>query len=114
MPDYNYSIFKKTITELTVAGWAETSNDDDVLTEIRDFHENLYSPDMGSNFEKSFHDFTEKLSINLPKLTEDKRDALEGKLTLEDCRNALMCLRCGKSPGEEALPLNFTSSSFDW
>lgn len=63
---------KKTITELTVAGGAETSNDDDILVEIRNFYENLYSSDMGSDFQKSFHDFTKNLSINLPKLKEDK------------------------------------------
>lgn len=104
---------KKTITELTVAGGAETSNDDDILAEIRDIYKNLYSSDMESDFEKSFHDFTENLSINLPKLTEDKRDALEGKLTLKDCRKALMCLRSGKSPGEDAFTIEFYKFFFE-
>ena len=44
---------------------------------------------MGGDFEKSFHDLNENLSTNLPKLKENRGDALEGMLRLEECRKAL-------------------------
>ena len=43
----NYT--KKTITDLTVAGGATISNDDDILEEIRGFYENLYKSDLGED-----------------------------------------------------------------
>ena len=97
----NYN--KKTITELTVAGGTTISNDDDILEEIRGFYENLYKTDLVEDSTSLFQGFTENLRTKLPKLTGDQRDLLEGKLTLEECRRALMCLRCGKSPGEDGL-----------
>jgi len=99
----NYN--KKTITELTVAGGTTISNDDDILEEKRGFYENLYKTDLGEDSTLLFQGFTENLRTKLPKLTEDQRDLLEGKLTLEECRRALMCLRCGKSPGAESHPV---------
>ena len=41
----NYN--KNTMTELTVAGGTTTSNDDDILEEIRGFYENLYERGVG-------------------------------------------------------------------
>lgn len=89
----NYN--KKTITELTVEGGITISNDDDILEEIRGFYENLYKTDLGEDSTFLFQDFTENLRSKLPKLSGDQKDLLEGKLTLEECRRALMCLRCG-------------------
>ena len=80
----NYN--KKTITELTVAGGTTISNDDDILEEIRGFYEDLYKTDLGEDSTLLFQGFTENLGINLPKLSEDQRDLLEGKLMLEECR----------------------------
>ena len=62
---------------------------------------------MESDFEKSFHDFTENLSINLPELTEDKKNALEVELTLKECKEALMCLGSGKTPGKDGFTVEF-------
>lgn len=44
---------------------------------------------------------------------EDQRDVLEGKLTLEECRKALTCLRCGKSPGEDGFTVEFYKFFFE-
>ena len=89
----NYN--KKTITELTVAEGTAISSDDDILEEIRGFYENFYKPDLGEDSTLLFQGFTENLRTTgkLPKLSGDQRDLLEGKLTLEECRRALMRLR---------------------
>ena len=107
----NYN--KKTITELTVAGGTTISNDDDILEEIRGFYENLYKTDLGEDSTSLFQGFTENLRTKLPKLTGDQRDLLEGKLTLEECRRALMCLRRGKSPGEDGFTVEFYQFFFE-
>ena len=46
----------------------------------------------------------ENLRTKLPKLSGDQKDLLEGKLTLEECRRALMCLRCGTHPVKTVFP----------
>ena len=90
----NYT--KKTITELTGAGGTTISNDDDILDEIRGFYETLYKSDLGEDSTSLFQSFTENLRTELPKLSGDQKDLLEGKLTLEECRRGMMCLRRGK------------------
>ena len=107
----NYT--KKTITELIVAGGTTISNDDDILEEIRGFYENLYKSDLGEDSTSLFQGFTENLRTELPKLSGDQKDLLEGKLTLEECRRALMCLRCGKSPGEDGFSVEFYQFFFE-
>ena len=89
----NYN--NKTITELTVAGGTTISNDDDILEEMRGFYENVYKKNLGEDSTLLFQGFTENLGTNLPKLSGDQRDLLEGKLTLEECRRALMCTVSG-------------------
>ena len=107
----NYT--KKTITELIVAGGTTISNDDDILEEIRGFYENLYKSDLREDSTSLFQGFTENLRTELPKLSGDQKDLLEGKLTLEECRRALMCLRCGKSPGEDGFFVEFYQFFFE-
>ena len=107
----NYN--KKTITELTVAGGTTISKEDDILVEIRSFYENLYNTDLGDDSTSLFQDFTDTLKTKLPKLSEDQRDVIEGKLTLEECRKALMSLRCGKSPGEDGFTVEFYKFFFE-
>ena len=107
----NYN--KKTITELTVAGGTTISNDDDILEEIRRFYENLYKTDLGEDSTLLFQGFTENLRTKVPKLSGVQKDLLEGKLTLEKCRSALMCLRCGKSPGEDGFSVEFYQFFFE-
>lgn len=107
----NYN--KKTITELTEGGGTTISNDDDILEEIRGFYENLHKTDLGEDSTLLFQGFTENLRTKLPKLSGDQRDLLEGKLTLEECRRALLCLRCGKSPGEDGFTVKFYQFFFE-
>lgn len=50
---------------------------------------------------------------NLPKLCEDKKVELEGKLTLEECRKTLMALGNGKGNGEDGRTAEFYKRFFD-
>ena len=107
----NYN--KKTITELIVAGGTPISNDDDTLEEIRGFYENLYETDLGEDSTSLFQGFTENLRNKLPKLSRDQKDLLEGKLTLEECKRALWCLRLGKLSDEDGFTLEFYQIFFE-
>ena len=62
-----------------------------------------------------FQDFTENFTRNLPKLAKDQRDVLEGKLSLEECWKALICLQCRKLPGKDGFTGEFKNSlSSSW
>jgi len=108
----NYN--KKTIIELTVAGGTTISDDDDILEEIRSFYENLYKTDLGEDSTSLFQGFTENLRNKLPKLSRDQRDLLKGKLTLEECKKALWCLRRGQAPGEDGFTVEFYQFSLNY
>ena len=55
--------------------------------------------------------FTNNLEI--PQLTEDMRDKLEGPLTYEECKEALSSFIKDKSPGEDAFTTEFYIKFFD-
>ena len=69
--------------------------------------------DLGEDSTSLFQGFTENLRIKLPKLSRDQRDLLKGKLTLEECKRALWCLRRRKSPGEDGFPVQFYKIFFE-
>ena len=106
----NYN--NKTISELSNAEGETISKDDDILEEIRNFYDILYTADRNIGSNESFQAFTGNLKTNLPKLSEDKKIQLEGKLTLEECRKSLMCLGNGKSPGEDGFTVEFYKHFF--
>ena len=53
----------------------------------------------------SFEIFTE--SMEIPKLDDAERDALEGPLTGEECKKSLETFENGKSPGEDGFKVEF-------
>ena len=55
--------------------------------------------------------FTNNLEI--PQLTEDMRDKLEGPLTYEECKEALSSFSKDKSPGEDGFTAEFYIKFFD-
>ena len=107
------STWNETIIELTVEEGGTISEDNDILEEILRFNEHLYTTEMDIDLNDSFANFTEDLSTNLQKVTENERDTLEGKLTLVECRRALKCLGSGKSPGEYGFTLEFYKFFFE-
>jgi len=68
---------------------------------------------LGEDSTSLFEGFTENLRTKLPKLSGDQKELLEGKLTLEECRRALICLRCGKPPGEDSFSVEFYQFFFE-
>ena len=46
-------------------------------------------------------------SLNLPKLSNDDRLSCEGKLTLQECREALNSMKNCKTPGNDSLAKEF-------
>ena len=55
--------------------------------------------------------FTENMEI--PKLDDVERDALDGPLTYEECKKSLDTLENGKSPGEDGFTVEFYKHFFD-
>ena len=71
---------------------------------MEDFYYNLYKS-KGSLSEAEFHQFTSELS--LPKISDDEREALEGVLSFDECKEALESLNDNTSPGEDGFTIEF-------
>ena len=93
----------KTITaELETSEGGKITSDDYKKIEI--FYQNLYQSEYAGSHEL----FTDLVhSVQLPKLSDDDKDSLEGKLTIAECRLTLKTFKFGKSPGEEGLTVEF-------
>ena len=52
-------------------------------------------------------------SLKTPKLQDQQRNELEGKITLVECKVVLRTLSSGKSPGEDGFTWEFDNCSFD-
>ena len=72
---------KKIISELTVADGCLTVNENQIMDEIKLFYENLYNSSNNSTNE-DFHEFTNNINQQLPKLSTEQYNGIEGKLTL--------------------------------
>ena len=74
----------------------------EILNEIQRFYADLQKSDSEENPDVAdFDAFTHEL--HLPKLSNAQRDALEGMLTIEECKTTLRTFSLGKSPGEDTL-----------
>ena len=52
-------------------------------------------------------------SLKTPKLQDQKRNELEGEITLVECKVGLRTLSSGKSPGEDGFAWEFYNCFFD-
>ena len=111
MEQRNYN--NKKISQLTTAEGKSVSQDGDILEELLKFYESLYTADSSICSNDAFEPFTENIRRNLPKLSEDKKVELERRLTLEECRKALMAFGNGKSPGGDGVNVEFYKCFFD-
>ena len=75
-----------------------------ILKEIYNFYSNLYS-------KKSLRSEDECLqylvSISTPQLSSTDREVCKGKITMQDCWEALVSMNDGKSPGNDGLTKEF-------
>ena len=89
--------------------WSEQSNEVTtdpkcIMTELMKFYSELYTP-------RSLKTETECMAylhnLNLPKLSNDDRRSCEGKLTLQECWEALTSMKNCKTRGNDGLTKEF-------
>ena len=72
---------KKVISELRMADGHVTVNESQIMEEVTLFYENLYtSTNNGTN--EDFQEFTTNINQQIPKLSREQCNEIEGKLTL--------------------------------
>ena len=84
MEKRNYN--KKTIRELRLEDESTTINDKQILDQIEVYFRDLYTSAKAFSQEE-YDEFTQHLQI--PKLSDDDRDNLEGPLSYDECKNVL-------------------------
>ena len=89
--------------------WSETSNEvtNDpkcIMTELKKFYSELYTP-RSLKTETECMDYLH--SLNLPKLSNNDRLSCEGKLTLQECWEALTSMKNCETPGNDSLTKEF-------
>ena len=82
----------------------EITDEKMILKEINNFYSNLYS----KKSRKSEDECLQYLaSISTPQQSSTDREACEGKITMQNCWEALMSMKDGKSPGNDGLTKEF-------
>ena len=104
----NYN--KKTIRELRQEDESTTTNNKQILDQIEAYFRDLYTS--GKTFSQDEYDeFIQHLQI--PKLSDEDRDNLEGPLCYEECKNVLESFQNDKSPGEDGFTVEFYKLFYD-
>jgi len=100
---------KKVISELKRSDGKIIVNDQDIMTNIQTFYENLYSSniDLSSN---AFIDFGRDLQF--AKLSDEEKSNLDGKIMLEECEKILNTFQNRKSPGDDGYTAEFYKQFF--
>ena len=99
----NYN--KKTIRELRLEDESTTINDKQILDRIENYFRDLYTS-VKIFSQDEYDEFTQHLQI--PKLSDEDRDSLEGPLTYEECKNVLE-----SSTGEDGFTVEFYKFFYD-
>ena len=102
---------KKTITELETSEGVKITGHNQLLQEIENFYQSLYQSEYGGSHEL-FADFVH--SVQLPKLSDDDKENLEGELTIPECRQILKTFNFGKSPDEDCFTVEFYTKFFEF
>ena len=75
-----------------------------ILEEIKSFYTNLYT----SKLRKTERECSQYIaSINTPKLSDTDKLSCEGKLTLQNCWDALSLMESGKTLGSDGFTKEF-------
>ena len=101
---------QKTIAELETSEGVKITDYKQILQEIENFYQNLYQSEYAGSHEL-FADFVH--SVQLPKLSDDDKENLEGELTNAECRLILKTFNFGKSPGEDGFTAEFNMKFFE-
>ena len=100
---------KKVISELKRADWNTIVNEQEIMTAIQTFYENLHSSDIDHS-SKGFYDFGRDLQF--AKLSDEEMLNLDGEITLEECEIILNTFQNGKSPGDDGYTAEFYKQFF--
>ena len=104
----NYN--KKTIRELRLEDESTTINNKQILDQIEAYFRDLYTS-VKTFSQDEFDEFTQHLQI--PKLSDEDRDNLEGPLNYDECKNVLESFQDDKSPGEDGFTVEFYKFFYD-
>ncbi len=94
---------KKHLRKLTLSDGTTTTDPDAILTEQMNFYKNLFSS-KNENFDKSSIFLNNKY---IPTLGEFDRNACEGLITIDECKNVLSTFKRNKSPGNDGLTIEY-------
>ena len=104
----NYN--KKTIVELCLQDESTTCNEQEILDQIEAYFKNLYSSE-NTFSQEDYEEFIHNLEI--PRLSNEDRDSLEGPLTYEECKKVLDSFQNDKSPGVDGFTVEFYKFFYD-
>ena len=88
-----------------------TVNPKSIMNELKDYYQNLYSKqdsDLNEELSSTFLD-----NNNIPILSEESMMECEGKLSLEECYEALQMFSNGKAPGNDGFTADFYKGFWD-
>ena len=80
-----------------------------ILSELKLFYKNLYKK-TSVKTEKECLDYLSQ--VNNPRFPPEEKGLCEGKLTLQECWDALSSMKNGKSPGNDGLTKEFYTAFF--
>ena len=95
---------KKVILELKRSDGKTIVNEQDKMTAIQTFYENLYSSEIDHS-SNGFYDFGRDLQF--AKLSDEEKINLDGEITVEECETILNTFQNGKSPGDDGYKTEF-------
>ena len=101
---------KKVISELKRSDGKTVVNEQEIMTAIQTFYENLYSSDIDHHSNNVFYDFGRNLQF--AKLSDEEMLDLDGEITLEECETILNTFKNGKSPGDDGYTAEFYKQFF--
>ena len=93
----------KRMTSLVRDDQSEITDATMITEEIKTFYTNLYKSKENTNLDGEFS----TLLRDLPKLTEEEAETLNGDLTLQEVSTALKNMKDNKSPGTDGFSLEF-------
>ena len=95
---------KSHLRRIFISENVETTNLDQIMSSLKSFYSTLYKR-WSEKSETECLDFLGNL--NIPKLSDDDQASCEGKLTLNECWEALKSMGSSKSPGNDSLTKAF-------
>ena len=95
---------KSHLRRIFISENVETTNPDQIVSSLKSFYSALYKR-RSENSEAECLDFLGNL--NIPKLIDDDRTSCDGKLTLNECWEALKSMDSSKRPGNDGLTKEF-------